>query len=399
MNSIALFDPSQMPMPDYLATGFEPNIKPRETVPTLTYSGKMWTVIINGEKMPITRRDEDGDQVPVSTIRVMVVNYNPDRGRSYYTGAFDPNNPAPPACWSDDGVTPHISVQDKQAKKCGDCAWSRKGSKVNELGTQTTACSQHRMLAVKLFKPDELPVLRLKLAVTSDWDKNQSVPGFYAYQQFLQFLTQRGVNNTAQVVTKLRFDPNPAITYPKVLFQPERYLTREEFNLIQPLSKAPETLALLNGSWTPAGPDGIATTPADDEADEVVVQAPAAAVQAAPVPAQAAPPPPVEYDDADAEIVVGAAPVAPRVVQAAPVAPPKPVPTIVLPGTPIVTGVPTFPAATTPKARKAHTIVMDTAPKVQAATAPPPVQAAAAAPAPGVTPRLNSILTDWGQDE
>jgi hypothetical protein len=50
-------------------------------------------------------------------------------------------------------------------------------------------------------------------------------------------------------VTKLKFDPKT--DYPKVIFSPEKWLEPADLAIVAKLSKSPEVLKLLSGTWSP----------------------------------------------------------------------------------------------------------------------------------------------------
>ena len=68
------------------------NIQDRQTVPSISYEGKKWTIVLNGEKRIVQKKDADGDLVPVTTLKVVVLDQNPVRGRAYYEGAYNPSS-------------------------------------------------------------------------------------------------------------------------------------------------------------------------------------------------------------------------------------------------------------------------------------------------------------------
>lgn len=275
------------------------NIPDKQTVPSLSYGGKIWSVSVDGDKKKLMKKDADGDEVPASVVQVVVLSFNPRRGRAYYEGAYDPDNVSQPKCWSEDGFKPHESVTEPQSKKCETCPMSAKGSKVTDSGKTVSACSQHRMLAVvpayNIMNPD-LKALRLKIAITSDWDKQgkeQQAKGWFGFQQLVDYLKANGCTNTLSVVLKIKFDPNT--DYPKLLFSPSRYTTDEEVQVLRKLAKTEEVTHLLKG-WTPNGADG--TPLGDDETSDQ--PEPKAAKTAKPAPEKAAPPkakPALEDDD------------------------------------------------------------------------------------------------------
>ena len=288
--ALAIFD--RPPPPSALDDQYfgETNIADRVTVPSVGVTGKIWTVNYNGEKIQLSERNNAGDEIPLSVLRVVILDYAKDRGRSYYEGEYSPDKTTAPLCWSDDGKTPNASVVEPQCSSCARCPQAVKGSKVTAQGKEVTACSEYRMLAVvPVDGLGEIPPLRLKLAPTSDYDgrsPEMQAEGWLAFRQYTELLRQRGVGHTGRLVTKMKFDTNAA--WPKVVFSPDRWLEDSEKAVAGPLAKSPEVAALLNGSWTPAGADGVPVKP--------VTQI--AAAKAAPK--VVAKPAPVEEDDDEA---------------------------------------------------------------------------------------------------
>lgn len=268
---------SQAGIPAHIADFFKDagaNIAPKQTVPSLSPEGKTWTISLDGQKTKLQRHNTDGDLEPLPIMKVVILDYNKQRGRQYYEGEYDPNKVSAPVCWSDDGVVPHASlpgpfpvgtpVESGQSRKmsvtCASCPMAVKGSKVTQQGKSVTACAQHRMLSVI---PDpamglaKIPPMRLKIAMTSDWDAqspDQEQSGWLAFKNYIEWLTARDVVHTASMVTKMKFDPDAA--YPKIFFSAERLLEPNELAFIAPLSKSDEVKKLLKGTWTPAGVDG-----------------------------------------------------------------------------------------------------------------------------------------------
>ena len=265
-NALTLFDSPSLAIPDHLRDlNDEGNIADRVSIPSLSYEGKVWTISVNGEKTKLMKRDADGDEMPMAVMRVVILDYNQRRGRSYYEGAYDPAKAAQPLCWSEDGITPHAAVQNPQCGSCEACPMAIKGSKVTEQGKAVAACSQHRMLAVVPANKMDMEPLRLKLAVTSDYDKENELEaqGWYSFQAYRDYIKARGINHTALLVTKMRFDPN--VAYPKVLFSPDRWVEPDEKGTINPKVKSDAVRKLLSGSWTPAGVNGKPVAADDDE--------------------------------------------------------------------------------------------------------------------------------------
>lgn len=260
--AVVAWDPnSGDALPAYLAdvqNELGTNIPERQTVPTLSYEGKTWQIIKDGNKTKLQVQNADGDMVPVPIMRVVVLNFNGDRGRAYYPQTYNPAASAAPVCWSADGKAPDPSVKEKQSPLCNGCPQSVKGSKIQD-GKEMVACAQHRMIVVApAFSLDSDP-LRLKIAVTSDYDKELVEHGWFAFRQYTDFLKSRGITHTGLVVTKIKFDPNTA--YPKLLFSLDRILTPDEIEQMKKAIANPRVGELLAEKWTAAGSAG---TPIDD---------------------------------------------------------------------------------------------------------------------------------------
>jgi len=260
--ALTMWDPnSGAALPAYLADALGDmgsNIPDRNTVPSLSYEGKTWSIVKDGNKTKLQAQNADGDMVPVPVMRMVILNFNADRGRSYYEGTYNPAASTAPKCWSPDGKAPDASVREKVSPACSGCPMSVKGSKVDQ-GRELVACSQHRMVAiVPAFDIDSDP-LRLKIAVTSDYDKEVVEHGWYAFRQYVDFLKSRGVSHTGLVVTKVKFDPNTA--YPKLLFAVDRVLTQDEVIKVKAAIANPKVAELLAEKWSAAGSNG---TPVDD---------------------------------------------------------------------------------------------------------------------------------------
>ena len=261
-NAVAAWDPnSGAALPAYLTETLGElgsNIPDRQTVPSLSYEGKVWTVVKDGNKTKMQAPNADGDMVPLPIMRVVLLDFNADRGRAYYTGTYNPAAASAPTCWSADGKAPDASVKEKQGAICQTCPMAAKGSKIQD-GKEMVACSQHRMLAVVPAFDISADPLRLKIAVTSDYDKELVEHGWFALRQYVDFLKSRGVNHTGLVVTKIKFDANTA--YPKLLFSLDRILSPDEAVQMKKAIANPKVAELLAEKWTAAGTNG---TPVDD---------------------------------------------------------------------------------------------------------------------------------------
>jgi hypothetical protein len=309
------FDRNSKTLPAHIAKFVEENsnIDPRNTVPQLSFRGKVWRTVINGEENALLKDDDE----PVSIVHVVVLDHNKARSRSFYEGAYDASKAQAPACWSSDGETPDTSVPHPQAKTCAACPNSVKGSKITPNGKESTACSVFKRVAVVPLSDLSSTPMLLRLAQTSMWDKNNEeneAKGWYAWDQYLDMLRSRGATHTGIVATKIRFDSR--VEYPKLLFAASRWLADEELDIVRPLCKSEDVKALLKAPESsvamrtpkvedteddeappavkPGKPAKAAPPPADDEDEDIPTPAVKAPKKAAPVDEDEdeAPPPP-----------------------------------------------------------------------------------------------------------
>lgn len=226
------------------------NIDPRNTVNSLTFGTKAWVTQINGEKKTLQRRNEDGDMENIQTLRVIVLDYTKQRGRSYYDG-WDAANPRAPDCWSLDGRRPSVDVAEPKARACDTCQMAAKGSKIVD-GKELVACQSHKLLAVVPAQDTNFPAMKLKIGPTSLWDKNDEesmAAGWYAWENYTDLLRANGLDFTGAVVTRMRFAPN--VTYQKIQFARGDFLDEDALNVVERLAKSGEVQKLLSGFTPP----------------------------------------------------------------------------------------------------------------------------------------------------
>jgi len=250
---VTLFNQTQLVIPDYVRDFMveEANIPPRSSVPTLSYRGRRWTTILNGESKVLVRPTPEGVDQPISMLRLIILDATLKRGRTYYSGAWDKDNPKPPDCWSPDGEKPSETVQTPQAPSCATCPKAAKGSKINELGKPVAACSMHRLLAVIPAGNLDHPPMRFKISVTSDYDSNSKElanVGWFAFRNYQDYLRSRDVLSTAGVITRVMFDPN--VDYAKVVFSGESLITdRTMLTKLRDLRNSEEVKSLITENW------------------------------------------------------------------------------------------------------------------------------------------------------
>src|SRR5437868_9855076 len=214
-NIIPFASTGVMEVPAHVAALFDAdsNIAPRATINQLSYKGKVWRRIVDGEETQLTRKSQEGDTEPVPIVGLVVLDHNKGRSRAFYEGNFVEGENKAPRCASMDGVKPDAGIKEPIAPTCASCPNAVKGSKITENGKQTTLCSANKRIAVVPAATAALkthPVLLLRLAQTSVWDKNnaQEASGWYAWDQYVDMLRARGAKHTASVETRVKFDMN-----------------------------------------------------------------------------------------------------------------------------------------------------------------------------------------------
>ena len=288
--ALTIFDSGALPAHIASANDELANVVARQSVNALTFEGKVWTVNLDGKKTKLMKTNSDGEEEPVSIFTGVVVGYN-DRGREFYAKAYDPKNPTVPDCWSEDGKAPHANVPTPCAKTCAACPNSKKGSSTNQAGGASTACGQFQKLAViPAAKIGQFPPLRLRLKITSIYDKDgaDKHPGWYAWSQYLDLLTSKGVRSTGLLPTKIKFDKD--VAYPKLLFAPgKEWLDADSLEVVKEMMLSDQVKDLLAQTYDPTtSKTGNKALPEDD-GDETEVAAAAVPAAAKPKAAKAAP--------------------------------------------------------------------------------------------------------------
>lgn len=168
----------------------------------------------------------NGEQVRVNSSGSMniVILSSSKIGRTYFEGAYDPENATAPTCWSPDSEKPDSAVpdEDRKAATCRDCPMNIKGSGQGD----SRACRFNVRLAVALEGSYD-KVYQIQLPATSLFgDGKDSKMGMQAYAKFMT------ANETPMiaVVTQMYFDENSET--PKLYFRPLRPLDEDELRSV-----------------------------------------------------------------------------------------------------------------------------------------------------------------------
>lgn len=191
----------------------------------------------------------DGEQVSVSksdTMNMVILNAA-DISRTYYEGAFDPDNPSAPTCWSADTRAPSADVpeESRKAARCADCPMNVKGSGQGE----SRACRFSQRLAVAL--ENELDtVYQLQLPATSIFGEAKGSD--MGLQSYIKYLSVHKTPAIA-VMTEMKFDDQSAT--PKLYFRPVRGLDEPELKQALESRESDDTKKAI--AFTVSQTDGV----------------------------------------------------------------------------------------------------------------------------------------------
>jgi len=94
----------------------------------------------------ILQNTPQGQQV---ILRVIIIGSNPKKSRIFFDQPYDPDNPGPPDCFSDNGLAPSVNAATPMARTCAECRFSQWGSDTSQVtGKKTKACDEKKKLAV-----------------------------------------------------------------------------------------------------------------------------------------------------------------------------------------------------------------------------------------------------------
>lgn len=195
----------------------------------ISIRGGVFRMIVDGEEVA---KNED------RSMNVVIVKAQPKVGRTYYEGTYvEGGETKPPACWSNDGVTPDASVKSPQSPQCATCPQNIKGSGQGD----ARACRFSQRIAVVLENDLSGNVYQVSLPAKSLFgkgDPNDKMP-MHAYVKYLA--GHRAL--VIAVVTEMRFDTSEAV--PVLKFRPLRELTEDEFNICREQAASPDAEAAV----------------------------------------------------------------------------------------------------------------------------------------------------------
>jgi hypothetical protein len=167
--------------------------------PRISIKGGQFHLIDAGTKYAapiILKQTPQGQRVVMLAI---IVGSNPKKSRIFYDQPYDPDNPGPPDCFSDNGVAPSADASSPQSRTCAECHFSKWGSDYSQLtNKKTKACSEKKKVAILVLgdttrRPYELdvPPASLKnLATYAGLTAGHSPPGLTRKADIADFVTE-----------------------------------------------------------------------------------------------------------------------------------------------------------------------------------------------------------------
>ena len=197
---------------------------------------------------------------------VVIVQAAPKISRTFYAGTYEEGATSAPNCWSADGDKPDASIDEPQSDSCATCPQNAKGSGQGD----SRACRFSQRLAVVLANDVDGDVMQLTLAATSIFGKEDGDKR--PLQAYARYLAAQSINPET-LVTRLRFDTKAAV--PKLFFQPQRWLTDDEYEVCAKKGQSTEakqaiTMSVSKKADTPLALEGKkpVKVEASDEVDE-----------------------------------------------------------------------------------------------------------------------------------
>ena len=279
--------------------------------PRISLSGSKFFILDNSAEVPrqlITVKDPSGTvDVPAMVLSVVVVGANPGISKLYYEGPYVAGDDREPDCSSDDGLRPDPHIAEPMNNACATCPMNAWGSRTTPQGKEGKACADGKRLVVIPAGHLSYKAMALNItpAMLKDWGA------------YVRALSSKGIP-VHGVVTRLMFDPT--VDYPKLNFTFERFLSEDEFAVVEKRMDSDEVRNIEKPVRT------AAPTPAALPAPAAAIPAPPAHIAPPTPPAAPAPAPaPAPSASFGTSAAPAPAPVQPTTIAPLPEAPPAPV--------------------------------------------------------------------------
>jgi hypothetical protein len=214
----------------------------------ISIRGGKFRMMVEGEQVAVNKAGE---------LNLVIVNAA-GVARTYFEGTYDPENPAPPVCWSHDTrvPAPEVTEENRKAARCADCPMNIKGSGQGE----SRACRFSQRLAVALEgELDTIYQLQVPAASIFGEAKGSDM----GLQAYIKFLSAHNAPAIA-VMTKLRFDDNSDA--PRLFFSAARPLNEDELKTVLEQRESEEALKAI--TLTVSQVDGVKAEKSAEKAAE-----------------------------------------------------------------------------------------------------------------------------------
>lgn len=170
---------------------------------------------------------EDGAEETLDTlaIHVVIVGANPTVSKEYYSKSYDEDDVGAPDCFSNNGVTPDISVANPVSANCATCPNNAWGSKITPSGKQAKACTDKKRLAI--VSADDITGTVYELAVAPMSLRNLNT--------YVVELKRRNIPIEG-VITKISFDTKAS--YPCLQFSFAGLLSEADYKAAKKMSES-----------------------------------------------------------------------------------------------------------------------------------------------------------------
>jgi len=258
-NEISLF---QQAVPDYIK-----EVGVDELTKSLGGSGGMKRISLRGAVFRMMVNGEEIAKNENRSMNIVVVNGTKHVARKYYSGGYTPGESAPPNCWSNDGITPDVSIEAPQHGNCEGCPQNIKGSGQGD----SRACRFEKRLAVVLADDIKGSVYQLILPSKSYFGKGDQE--HMPFEQYAKYVASQGYNIN-MIVTEMKFDSDSES--PKLTFKPIGFLNKEQWETAKAQGVTPEAKSAVvqTASQGDTKPKSIAAPVTAPEAPKAEVAEP-----------------------------------------------------------------------------------------------------------------------------
>lgn len=220
-----------------------------ETLAPLLTTGQPAHISIRQNRFRLV--DSAGNEKPVNELHldVVIVGTNRHMSKIYYSTGYDPENSAPPDCWSDNGLAPSSRAASPQSQTCAVCPKNAWGSDVSKMtGKPTKACNDVMKLAVVVpSDPNNLVyLLRIPPATLKHLGK-------YVQTIAANMIGERRAD-PSDVVTRLTFDPQ---TQGVLNFAPISLIDQQTCALVDGLDHEKQVIPVVGGNDVPIAPGRV----------------------------------------------------------------------------------------------------------------------------------------------